>query len=371
MKKSCSKITFISSSQHFLDIFLRDFINDLSYENKISVISNFTEKNKLSDQIKLFSIPMRRKISPIIDLYCVIKIIIIIFKIKPKKIITMTPKCIIFGILLKCIFPNLKRIHIYTGIIWTNKVSYKNLFFKIIDRLNILLSDKILFDSKEQMNFLKDHKFNNSKFFLINNGSIKGVDTSQFYKFGLEAKNAIKLRINIPIDYKVILYMGRMDIDKGILDLIKTFDSINRKLTNTKLLLVGKDEMNINKYLKKSNNKIMYLDHTDKPHEIFNIADIFCIPSYREGFGNVVIEASACEVPIIGSDIYGLKSSLKNKHNGLVFELGNLAKLESKILYLLQNNYIGKKYGEQGRGYVKLKFEKEKVLKSLRNLILN
>ena len=166
-----------------------------------------------------------------------------------------------------------------------------------------------------------------------------------------------------------------MDVDKGVKDLIESFKSIFPLKKNLILLLVGRDEMNIKSYLKNLNseikNNIIYLDHTDNPSEIFNIANIFCLPSKREGFGNSIIESSACEVPVVGSDIFGLKSSLIDNYNGLTFKANDIQDLSFKLISLIDDRYLCNKLGKNGRKYVELNFKKNEVLKSLTKIITN
>ena len=86
---------------------------------------------------------------------------------------------------------------------------------------------------------------------------------------------------------------------------------------------------------------------------------IFCLPSKREGFGNTVIESSACEVPVVGSDIFGLQSSLINELNGLTFEVNNVDDLTKKLSMLLNDENLCKKLGKIGREYVLKNFRKK------------
>ena len=88
------------------------------------------------------------------------------------------------------------------------------------------------------------------------------------------------------------------------------------------MFLVGKDEMNLKLYLEENNlikHNIHLLNHKIDIHNYLNFADIVCLPSYREGFGSIIIEASSMNMPILGSDIYGTRDCLINNFNGLRF----------------------------------------------------
>jgi len=370
-----SKIIFISSSQHFVDTFLKDLIIFLSKDHKISLATRIKNSSIYSSKIDLYNIPINRKISPISDLLTSIIFLKYLFKIEPDKIVTATPKTIIYGILARIFKPKIYRIHIYTGFSWPNMTGFKRKLLIYLDKLNISFADKIIFDSQSQIDFLNKNNFKSKKFHLIHNGSIKGVDCDCFYKFNEEKKIFLKKKYNIPQQYKVISYIGRIDSDKGIHNLIKSFEKLRLKIDNILLLLVGIDEMNIKIHVanieKKIAENILIFNHSNNPEEIFNISNIFCLPSKREGFGNTVIESSACEVPVVGSDIFGLQSSLINGLNGLTFEVNNVDDLTKKLSMLLNDEYLCKKLGKKGREYVLKNFRKQDVFNSIKSLILN
>lgn len=371
MKKN--RILVIASSQHFVDIFLLDFLHKISKKNKIYIITNFEDKYKHNDSIKRYHISINRKISPFSDLYCLISIFSKIIKIKPNLIITATPKSIIFGIFLRFVLWKLKRIHIYTGLTWTNMTSLKKILFTTLDKINIYCSDRLLVDSQNQINFLKINRFNINKFYLIGNGSIKGVDLNIFYKYGREKKIKLRNHYKIPENFKIILYLGRMDPDKGLDVLIHSFRNLMRSNSKILLLLVGRDEMNIHQYLKENfrdiSEFIRLIPHNDRPQDMYNLSDIFCIPSRREGFGNVVIESSSCSIPVIGSDIQGLSSSLINNFNGLTFKVDDIDDLSSKIQTLINDENLCHRLGINGRKFVLENFNKKFVYQSLEKLI--
>ena len=156
------------------------------------------------------------------------------------------------------------------------------------------------------------------------------------------------------------MYLGRLKKDKGVLDLIEAFLKI-KKEKNTMLFLVGDDEDNLKKNYK-SYPKITFLPHDNKPENIIQICDTFCLPSYREGFGLSAIEASSLKKPIISTNIYGLKDTVINKKTGLVYQVGDIEKLNSHLIYAIKNNAKMKEMGNNGRDYVEDNFSEEKIL---------
>ena len=196
--KKIKKILFISSNQHFVDVFLKDFLKLLSKNLQISLITNITKNSDYLENLDLHNVPIKRKLSFFSDLISLFIILKKIIKIKPDRIITLNPKSIIFGIMLKIIYYKIYRIHIYTGFAWSNMKGIKKKFFIYLDKINVSFSDKVLFDSQSQIDFLENYNFKKNYFHLINNGSIKGVDTNLFYKFNENLKKNLRLKYDIP-----------------------------------------------------------------------------------------------------------------------------------------------------------------------------
>ena len=180
----------------------------------------------------------------------------------------------------------------------------------------------------------------------MNKGSLGGVNLS---KFKFKQKERIKLRkkYSISKDTFVFLYLGRINKEKGISDLINAYNQIKNNY-DTLLIFVGQieDKKLINLF--KENKKIMYFDFTNNPEDWFSFSDILCLPSYREGFGTVIIEAAACGIPTLCSNIYGLKDSIINNKTGIYHEAGNIDDIK-KMLYVVKNKSLFKKYGLLGK----------------------
>ncbi len=357
------KICFIVSSPLTASSFLRGPINKLSKLFDIYLVVNLNNKHKDLinglDVKKVFHFDIVRKISLFKDLLCLIKVIYFFKKNKFHAIHSVSPKAGLIAMLGGYISGIKIRIHTFTGQVWISKKGFIRMTLVFVDKLISQLSTLILTDGKSQLDFLIKNKIVDKNAKVLGKGSISGVSLK---KFNANSKIREKLRskFNIGQNQWVFMYLGRLKKDKGVLDLIEAFLKIKKK-ENTVLFLVGDDEENLKKNYN-SHPRITFLPHNDKPENIIQICDTFCLPSYREGFALSVIEASSLKKPIISSNTYGLKDTVINKKTGLVFQVGDIEKLNGHLVYAINNKTKMKEMGNNGRNYVEENFSEEKVL---------
>ena len=101
------------------------------------------------------------------------------------------------------------------------------------------------------------------------------------------------------------------------------------------LILVGPIENNNIKKLIKGNKKIIYAGKTTEPEKWFSVADIFCLPSYREGFGSTVIEAASYRFTTLGSNIYGINDAIIKNETGFFHKVGDTNDIK-KMLFVIK-----------------------------------
>ncbi len=229
------------------------------------------------------------------------------------------------------------RLHTFTGQVWANYKGLKRLVFISFDKLICKLNNRILVDSNSQRDYLNQMGVVSAKkVTVLGKGSICGVNLDRFRpKFKSQAD--LKSEYRIPIDSFVILYIGRLNKDKGIVDLLNAFKRISDE--KIFLIVIGNDEEEIilnytSDFSENLKSRFYYEKETSYPEKFMSLADLLCLPSYREGFGNVVIESAAVGTPALVSDIYGLQDSVISDITGITFEVGNLDDLVEKILYL-------------------------------------
>ena len=233
---------------------------------------------------------------------------------------------------------------------------------KQIDSLISFLSTQILVDSNSQRDFLIKHKVIRSKNSLvIGKGSISGVNTGRF-KRNIKRRNELRAELEISNTSIVLLFIGRLKIDKGINELRDAFINLKGKGLDISLWLVGPDEEDLGKDLEKIKG-VSVIPYTNRPEDYMTAADILCLPSYREGFGNVIIEAASCGVPSIASNIYGITDAIVNDETGILIEPKSTLALENAIKDLINNPDKLLSMGVKAQERTLKEFSQEKMTK--------
>jgi len=287
-------------------------------------------------------------------------------------ILSLTPKAGLFGMLIGFLCGVKIRLHVFTGQVWANKSGFDRYLLKFFDKLISLFSTHLLSDSKGQEKFLITNKITSkNKIETVHYGSICGVDI-KIFKPSIKQKYLIRKKLKINSKSLVIIYAGRINHEKGVPLLVDVFYKIKKNFNyNIFLLLIGTDEEglgpSINKKLLQYKNCFSMLNYKSDIHKYFQASDIYCLPSEREGFGMSAIQASSCELPVICSDIYGLKNTVIHKQTGIKFRVNNSNALYKSLVYLIRKRNLRDKYGKNGRKYI-VNFFKDKIVLSKYNI---
>lgn len=236
------------------------------------------------------------------------------------------------------------RIHWFTGQVWATRRGLARWSLRAVDRLVARLATRVLVDSHSQREFLiSEGVIRSDHSMVLAHGSICGVNIDRFRPDDV-ARSLIRQEFSIPNDSVVLLYLGRMIHDKGVLDLAEAFVRLAPRFPNLWLMLVGPDEQELGPCIREIcrdfDGRLRQMGLTDTPERFMASADIFCLPSYREGFGSSVIEAAACGLPTVGTKIYGLVDAVEDGETGFLYPVGNIDSLMEKLVILAQ-------YGEK------------------------
>ena len=324
------KICFVVAVPGTAESFLRDHIAALANEYDVFLVGNI----KCENEVKMLSltgwqrIEIERGISLWRDLKAVFSLYKYFKKMNFNSVHSVTPKA---GLLtsISAYFACIPvRIHIYTGQVWANKTGFMRHLLKMMDRIIALLDNHIIVDGKGQRQFLIQNKVvrdKNSK--VLGSGSICGVNLERFKPSG-DVRMAKRIELSIEDSKTVFVFMGRLNHDKGVYDLLSAFNRLASEREDVYLLLLGHDEENVSATFHKYSNikegeNFCYYGATPEPYKMLQAGDVFVLPTYREGFGSSVIEASSLGLPVICSDAYGVMDAMIDDVTGIRCKVGN------------------------------------------------
>ena len=328
--------------------------------------------------IKWVDIALNRKISPTADLVSLYRLCRFFLSYKPDIVHSIMPKAGLVTALAGVVCRVPVRLHTFTGQVWATKKLRARLFLYVIDKFINTLNTVCLTDSPSQSQFLYDHHISrlSKPLPVLGNGSLSGVDLERFDpdSMGIPAQYLYK-ELGITQNNFVFAFIARKTRDKGAIDIINAFSNVVRVYPHSLLLFVGPDESEglLEKLMTETPelfNNVRCIDQVDN-HELFlAISHVLCLPSYREGFGTIVIDAAALGVPTIGSNIVGLVDSIDNNKTGILFPAGDINQLTAAMLSFLENPAQLKSMGMAARQRVERYFSADKLYAELKCLYL-
>ncbi len=264
------------------------------------------------------------------------------------------------------------RIYCQWGMVYVTMRGLKRLVFKMIEKIICRKSSIIQPDSHSNRLFcIKNKIYSSFKSEVIWNGSAKGVDTELFNPGKKnEYRKEIFDRHNIPKDARVIGFVGRLGKEKGCNELLMAFKRISLKYKNVYLLFVGpiEKQKTINKDLLTylfTDDRIVVTNRVPDVEKYISAMDIFVLPSYREGFGMSVLEASSMEVPVIATKYPGPADAFIDGKTGIAIDIKSVDQIYLAIDKLLSNKELCAQLGLSGRQFVKDNFDQKKFINML------
>lgn len=301
----------------------------------------------------VYPINISREISPIKDLWSIIRLVMHFVKADYKIVHSNTPKAGLIVAIAGYIARVPIRLHTFTGQRWTTLHGMKRKILVYIDKLIGILNTHCYADSPSQVEFLiTNGLIARSKISCIHKGSFAGIDLQRFnYQKLHSCQDDLLKKFGLDSAKLKIVYVGRIVKDKGIEELVNAFNLVTKKIENIELILVGpfEKENSVSEEIRKqiiSSSQIKSIGFYPRPEEYLAIADIFCLPSYREGFGSVILEAAALKLPSIGSNITGIKDAIVDTVTGLLVPSHNVDKLAEAIEVLCLNESLRMSMGE-------------------------
>jgi glycosyltransferase involved in cell wall biosynthesis len=345
MKQKLIRTATVSMS---LQILLRGQLRYLNQYFDVIGISSGGDLHEVerNEGIKTISVDISRKIAVFKDIKSVYLLYKIFRKEKPSIVHSITPKAGLLSMLAAKISGVPIRIHTFTGLIFPSKKGLYQQLLILMDKLLCFCATNVYPEGKGVKNDLTRFHITSKPLKVLANGNVNGIDTSYFNPqvFKNTDKERLRKELKIKESDFVFIFIGRIVKDKGINELVWTFISVHTKYPDTKLLLVGPFETDLDPVLPDieeeihTNQSIIWTGFQSDVRPYFAISDVFVFPSYREGFPNVVMQAGAMELPAIVTDINGCNEIIVDGKNGIIIPPKDKDMLRDKMELLYEND---------------------------------
>lgn len=371
------KICALTTISKTMDWFIVDSMRNLSKNGyDVTLIccmdDGFIERN--SDYAKCIDMPMSRGAS-VKDLFVIPLRLYRLFKRERYDIVYYTsPNVSLYASVAAKMAGIDCRYYSQCGLRYVSFTGFKRSLFKMVEKLTCLLSSTIRAQSPKNMEFaVKERLTSARKISVVGIGGTTGVDLKECDSFDrMNMRNKLRKKYHIPDNAFVYGYVGRINADKGINELIRAFCALQERLTDICLVLVGMiDETNpISQTLMRdaeSNKRIVFTGNV-KPEEVYHhmaMFDVLTHPTYREGFGKVLQEAMGMELPIITTNVPGPSEVVEGGVSGILVEAKNSTDLSAAMKLLYGNNELRKSIARNGRKRAEKYFNRPIMLNNI------
>lgn len=310
-----------------------------------------------------------RKISIYEDLKAIYTLVKLIKSEKIDIVIGHTPKGGLVGMMAGYVAGVKTRVYYRHGLMFETSKGIKRVILKGIERFTGYLATKVVCVSPSVLAYSNEEKLSAvQKNLILNKGTCNGIDARIRFSpdhMDIDQLEKRRLQYGISPKDKVVGFVGRLVNDKGISELLKAWDKLIKSHDNIKLLLVGpleeRDELPgaAKEYIKRTASII----HTGLIEDIapfYALMNIFILPSYREGFPTVVLEASAMGLPVLTTKVTGCKDAILENETGMF--IGHHPEgICEKINFYLNNPKTAIEHGKNGRAFVLDNFDQLKI----------
>jgi glycosyltransferase involved in cell wall biosynthesis len=366
------RICFVVSSPMTVEAFLTDQIRALGERYEVHLALNADAgslRHPALRGITVHRVRIERAISPLHDLRGLLQLVRLLRAHGFAAIHSVTPKAGLLAAIAGFVSRVPVRVHTHTGQVWATRKGLARTILKALDRVIARLDTHVLVDSVSQRDFLRAQGvLTASQGEVLGCGSVSGVDGVRF-RPDAASREAIRGELSIPSSARVFLFVGRLNRDKGVLDLASAFERVARERDTVFLIYVGPDEdllaPDIRSRCGHSASRVRFVSWTEAVERYMAASDVFCLPSYREGFGSVVIEAAAAGLPAIGSRIYGIVDAIEDGKTGLLFSVGRVPELAAAMATLAADDEMRGSMGKAARTRALRDFSRETLTSAL------
>ncbi len=365
------KILRISTIPASINNFCKGLLSELKLEGYevVTVASPGPEMATIAERegVRTIAVPMERRISPFKDLKSLWQMWRVMRRERPDMVHSITPKAGLISMMAAWLARVPIRIHTFTGLVFPTSTGLKRRILMATDWLTCACATHIIPEGEGVKADLLNNHITRKPLRVLGYGNIRGIDL-EFFKPDLEPSPPTPSGGGF-----TFVFVGRLVGDKGINELIAAFSRLNKEHPETRLVMVGPEEANLDPIKPetaaeiKSNAAIEAVGRQSDVRPFYAAADALVFPSYREGFPNVVIEAGAMGLPSIVTDINGSREIIIEGENGTIVPPKDAEALYKAMKHFVENPEEVKRMAANARPLIASRYEQSYVHQCLKD----
>lgn len=323
--------------------------------------------------IPLFRVEMPRRITPLRDILAVFRLMLIIEEIHPTIVEGHTPK----GGLLAMIASTFSRVpirvfHVH-GLPHVASRGVRRFLLVLATRVSCLLAHRVLCVSNSMRQILVDEKLCSAvKVYVPGNGSTGGVDAGKFNpaRYGPTIRSETRRALGISNEAIVLLFAGRIVRDKGMVELVQAWQELRSRFPDLQLVVAGEPESQdpipaLTLESLSNDARIHLVGWWQDMPRLYSASDIAVLPTYREGFSNVLLEAAAMGLPSVATRVPGCTDAVVDGVTGTLVPPYDSAALAEAIGRYVTNAGLRRQHGAAGRVRTLRDFQPEAIYRDV------
>lgn len=320
-----------------------------------------------------YPVPIRRNIAPFRDLIALVQIVRALRDFQPDVVNAGTPKAGLLVMLASWLSRVPRRIYTLRGLRLETTSGVTRQLLKALEKVSCRTADRVLCISPS----LRDRAVELGlvpieKTVVVGYGSSNGIDLERFSRTEkvLSEAQHIRKALGVPEESRVIGFVGRFVRDKGISELWEAWQSLRESEHDVILMIVGPiepDTPDIANILHNMNQdeRIRIVGKVPNPAPYFACMSLCVLPTYREGFGNVLIEAAAMGLPVVSTRVTGCVDAVEDGVTGTLVPPGSAAALHDAVFNYLRDGELRAQHGSAGRKRVEAHFRRERIWRGI------
>lgn len=320
------------------------------------------------------AVPMRRRPAPFHDMMSLCKLAASLRRARPDIVIAGTPKAGLLAMIASTALRVPTRVYLMRGLPLTTMSGPSRLIARAMEQLACRLAHRVHCVSNSLMRYAASQRIAPpAKMTVIHAGSSNGVDALGTYdprRYGPACRSALRAELGLPGDAAVVGFVGRLARDKGVADLHEAWRLIRSANPRARLLAIGPEEANDPRTRDaigrlRADSRVHLLTDMREAAPYYLLMDVLVHPSHREGFPNVVLEASAMEVPVVTTDAIGCIDSVEDRVTGMIVPSCSPAAIAKAVNEYLLDASLRRRHGEAGRRRALRDFRPEAIWQAM------